>query len=103
LGPEDRAEIIEDSDMPAPSPVSLGSQSLSLAKASSESDLDDFKSEQVPPGTLPPVRLPTNFLRKRKEEGQSPYDGREYRRKNKWDDRLRPGGPISQSAIYLLK
>lgn len=104
MDPKARAEIVENSDaLVASSPFSFGSDLLSIAKASSESGADDLKSEQLPPGTLPPIGLPRGFLRRQKEEdGHSSYDSGEssfipQRRKKKWDDEL---GPISESAIY---
>lgn len=81
----------------------IQSQSKSMAK-SQESDWDS-RDERLPPGELPPVGMPGNFLRRQKDEDQP--SGRHSRsssliprrRKKKWDDGLGPGGPISQSAI----
>ncbi len=60
---------------------------------------------EFPPGTLPPVGLPGNFLRRVKEDETSKQGSRSSslgarRRKKKWDDGIGPGGPISQSAIF---
>ncbi|KAL9104847.1 MAG: hypothetical protein Q9163_000233 [Psora crenata] len=78
----------------------------STAKGSMSKGKDDFsaassteKFQDVPPGTLPPVGLPGNFLRRQKEEDPSIDYPRAVRRKLKWDSGMGPGGPISQSAI----
>ena len=85
----------------------ISSVSKSQAKSTaSETDGEELKLEDFPPGTLPPIGLPGNFLRRQKEEDNpSRTNSRASsiiprRRKKKWDDGLGPGGPISQSAIY---
>ena len=76
------------------------SRSMSKAKSDFSIDSSDEKMPEFPPGTLPPVGLPGNFLRRQKEE-DTPIEGRRgmSRRKSKWDSGMGPGGPISQSAI----
>jgi Na(+)/H(+) antiporter len=85
----------------------ITSISRSQAKSvTSETDADDLKMEDLPPGSLPPIGLPREFLRRQKEEdAPSRHSSRNSsiigrRRKKKWDDGLGPGGPISESAIY---
>ncbi|MCJ1375178.1 hypothetical protein MMC20_006412 [Loxospora ochrophaea] len=69
------------------------------------SDLSDEKLPAMPPGTLPPIGFPGNFLRRQKEEDDSSSPNsrsssmRPMARRRKKDSGLRPGGPISQSAI----
>ena len=64
-------------------------------------DEDDEGLPQFPPGTLPPVGMPNNFLRRqRDEEGASRSSSRVSRRRGrKRADEEGHGGPISQSAI----
>ena len=76
----------------------------STARSSMSKGKDDFsasssmeKLQEFPPGTLPPVGLPGQFLRRQKEEDTPLEPGR--RRKSKWDSGMGHGGPISQSAI----
>ncbi|KAK0646206.1 alkali metal cation/H+ antiporter Nha1 C terminus-domain-containing protein [Cercophora newfieldiana] len=84
----------------------ISSQSRSQARTMSDTEVDELKLPQLPPGTLPPVGLPGNFLRRVKNEENSekylkPQAASHRRRKNKkWDDGIGPGGPISQSAIF---
>ena len=75
----------------------ISSQSRSMSKAS----LDSLEKPEFPPGVLPPVGIPGNFLRRQREEdtekaGSRPSSARPYRWKKKRDG---AGGPISQSAI----
>ncbi|KAL8825889.1 MAG: hypothetical protein Q9170_007615 [Blastenia crenularia] len=69
-----------------------------LSLDSSEEKLD------YPPGSLGPIGVPGNFLRRQKEE-ETPLQSKgagirvTNRRKSRWDSGLGPGGPISQSAI----
>ncbi|MCJ1474861.1 hypothetical protein MMC13_003521 [Lambiella insularis] len=86
--------------------ISSVSKSMSKAKSDYEStDSSDEKLPEFPPGTLPPVGFPGNFLRRQKEEdnpSQSTSRASSLRpatRRRKWDSGLGPGGPISQSAI----
>lgn len=84
----------------------ISSTSRSQAKSfASETDADELKKE-LPPGTLPGIGVPGEFLRRQKEEDNPSRQGSRAsslvprRRKKKWDDGRGPGGPISQSAIY---
>lgn len=76
-------------------------RSMSKAKSDYSVESSDEKMPEFPPGTLPPVGLPGNFLRRQREE-DTPIEGRRgmSRRKSKWDSGMGPGGPISQSAIH---
>lgn len=85
----------------------ISSVSKSQAKSMSDTDQDEMKMPEYPPGTLPPVGLPGNFLRRQKEDekGHVRNDSRASsigRRKKakRWDSGIGPGGPISESAIF---
>ncbi|KAH6636353.1 alkali metal cation/H+ antiporter Nha1 C terminus-domain-containing protein [Chaetomium tenue] len=83
----------------------ISSQSRSQARTMSDTDGDELKLPEFPPGTLPPVGFPGNFLRRVKEDDNSRHGSRSSslaarRRKSKWDDGIGPGGPITQSAIF---
>ncbi|PBP23291.1 Na+/H+ antiporter nha1 [Diplocarpon rosae] len=85
----------------------LSTASKSQAKSTiSDTDAEEMKMDNLPPGVLPPIGMPREFLRRQKEEDNPSYMGSRAssiiprRRKKKWDDGLGPGGPISQSAIY---
>ncbi|AEO69090.1 6f7dad8c-aa88-4a37-89ee-bb4a64f90800 [Thermothielavioides terrestris] len=83
----------------------ISSQSRSQARTMSDTDAEELKMPDFPPGTLPPVGFPGNFLRRVKEEDSSRHGSRSSslaarRRKKRWDDGVGPGGPISQSAIF---
>ncbi|KAK0623076.1 alkali metal cation/H+ antiporter Nha1 C terminus-domain-containing protein [Immersiella caudata] len=84
----------------------ISSQSRSQARTMSDTEVDELKLPQLPPGTLPPVGMPGNFLRRVKNEENSEKQLKSQsssgrRRKNKkWDDGIGPGGPITQSAIF---
>ncbi|CAK7213252.1 Na+/H+ antiporter [Sporothrix eucalyptigena] len=84
----------------------ISSQSRSQARTMSDTDVDELKMPTVPPGTLLPIGIPGQFLRRIKDEdGTSKHGSRassraSRRRRKKWDDGIGPGGPISQSAIY---
>ena len=85
----------------------ISSQSRSQARTMSDTDFDDLKMPAVPPGTLLPVGLPGQFLRRMKEEegGASKQNSRASsrvgrRRRKKWDDGIGPGGPVTESAIF---
>ncbi|KAL8680271.1 MAG: hypothetical protein Q9186_003509 [Xanthomendoza sp. 1 TL-2023] len=83
----------------------------STAKGSMSKSKDDLsvtssdEKMDYPPGSLPPIGVPGNFLRRQKDEDtplqNSKGDGTRVstRRKAKWDSGMGPGGPISQSAI----
>lgn len=85
----------------------ISSQSKSQARTMSDTDGEELKMPDYPPGTLPPIGFPGQFLRRVKEEDQpgrqgsrsSSLVGRRRSRK-KWDDGIGPGGPVSQSAIF---
>ena len=84
-------------------------QSVSKSMSKSKADFDDTDTSeeklQLPPGTLPPVGYPGNFLRRQKEdENPSRSNSRASSlsrptRRKRWDSGMGPGGPISQSAI----
>lgn len=78
--------------------------SFSRSKGDDQSFSSNEHLPEIPPGTLPPVGLPGNFLRRQMDEdgasspGGRPQISRPLRRR-KWDSGMGPGGPISQSAI----
>lgn len=85
----------------------IATTSRSQAKSTmSETEGDDNKMDDLPPGSLPPTGMPREFLRRQKEEDNPSRSASRSsslnprRRKKKWDDGRGPGGPISQSAIY---
>lgn len=80
----------------------ISSQSRSQARTMSDTDIDELKLPEMPPGTLP-----HHFLRRVREEDPNSRQGsrasslaNRHRKKKKWDDGIGPGGPISQSAIF---
>lgn len=76
---------------------SLAKGSMSFRKPD---EMEESPSDQFPPGTLPPIGLPGNFLRRVREEDTETPDlkpTRSRRRRRRHDDSI--GGPISQSAI----
>jgi Na(+)/H(+) antiporter len=85
----------------------ISSMSRSQGKGMSDTEGEDLRMPELPPGTMPPLGLPHNFLRRQKEEeaggGSRPQSRASSllarRRKKKWDDGIGPGGPVSQSAI----
>ncbi|KAK8076292.1 Na(+)/H(+) antiporter [Apiospora phragmitis] len=82
----------------------ISSQSRSQARTMSDTEGDDMKLPEFPPGTLPPTGLPGQFLRRRKDEdnGRSASRASSHgrRRRKVWDDGIGPGGPVSESAIF---
>ncbi|KAG9237999.1 Sodium/hydrogen exchanger family-domain-containing protein [Amylocarpus encephaloides] len=83
----------------------ISSTSRSQAKSvTSDTEMDESRLD-LPPGTLPPIGMPGNFLRRQKEEDNPSRAGSRAssliprRKKKKWDDHG-PGGPITQSAVY---
>ncbi|KAH8668585.1 alkali metal cation/H+ antiporter Nha1 C terminus-domain-containing protein [Xylariales sp. PMI_506] len=84
----------------------ISSQSRSQARTMSDTDFDDLKLPEFPPGTLPPTGLPGQFLRRQRDEENPSKGGSRAssivsrRRRKRWDDGIGPGGPVSQSAIF---
>ncbi|MCJ1354710.1 MAG: hypothetical protein MMC33_004699 [Icmadophila ericetorum] len=87
---------------------SVSRNSYSRSKGDFEStDVSTEKLSEYPPGTLPPIGFPGNFLRRQKEEDNpsrvnsraSSLRPRKRKKKQKEWDGMGPGGPISQSAI----
>jgi sodium/hydrogen antiporter len=84
----------------------ISSQSRSQARTMSDTDMDDYKAPDVPPGALLPIGIPGHFLRRQKDgENASKHGSRASslvgrRKRKKWDDGIGPGGPVSQSAIF---
>jgi len=84
---------------------SVARTSLSKSKDAFDAESVDEKLPEYPPGTLPPIGLPGNFLRRQKEEDNPSNPNsrasslRPPVRRKKWDSGMGPGGPISQSAI----
>lgn len=73
-----------------------------MSKSKEELMAEDSSNEKLPeyaPGTLPPIGMPGNFLRRQKEEDTPIEKPRPTRRKSKWDSGMGPGGRIEQSAI----
>ena len=80
---------------------SLAKGSMSFRKPEDMDESSSDPSQEYPPGTLPPIGLPGNFLRRVKEEDTETPDvkpTRTRRRKHRRRD-ASIGGPISQSAI----
>ena len=74
----------------------------SMSKTRDDMASEDSSNEKLPeyaPGTLPPIGVPGNFLRRQKEEETPIEKPRPTRRKSRWESGRGPGGPISQSAI----
>ncbi|KAK2803167.1 hypothetical protein FQN51_003911 [Onygenales sp. PD_10] len=69
--------------------------SLSLRKESMESE----KLPEFPPGTLGPLGVAGNFLRRQRDDAESEPSSRASSRKPTRRRRMGAGGPISQSAI----
>jgi Na(+)/H(+) antiporter len=82
---------------------SIAKGSVSFRKA--EDTDSDEKTPEYPPGTLPPIGMPGNFLRRqRDEEGETEQQNLEKSRRKPLRRRRRKrasgeGGPISQTAI----
>ncbi|KAL1844398.1 hypothetical protein VTJ49DRAFT_77 [Mycothermus thermophilus] len=71
----------------------------------SDAEAEELKMPEYPPGTLPPLGFPGNFLRRVREDDSSTPGSPSSslaprRRRKKWDDGIGPGGPITQSAIF---
>ncbi|KAI6245129.1 putative Na(+)/H(+) antiporter [Erysiphe necator] len=86
----------------------ITSTSRSQAKSISlGTDENELKIGDLPPGMLPPIGIPREFLRRQKEEESPVYNvypvsrNRNERKKSMlWEDEVGPGGPISRSAIF---
>jgi sodium/hydrogen antiporter len=85
----------------------ISSQSRSQSKFDNSSMESFEKMPEYPPGTLPPIGIPGNLLRRQKDEEYNKQGSRSSslrassrRRKKKGDHELqRRGGPIDPSAI----
>lgn len=78
--------------------------SFSRGKGDDQSSSSSERLPDLAPGTLPPIGVPGNFLRRQKDEPDSPTQGSRPQisrpsKRRKWDSGMGPGGPISQSAI----
>ncbi|KAJ5584936.1 Na(+)/H(+) antiporter [Penicillium hispanicum] len=81
---------------------SLAKGSMSFRKADELDASSDEKLPEYPPGTLPPIGLPGNFLRRVREDdtdAQSTQTARKPIRRRRRRKHHAAGGPISQSAI----
>ncbi|KAF3059475.1 putative Na(+)/H(+) antiporter C3A11.09 [Daldinia childiae] len=85
----------------------ITSQSRSQARTMSDTDFEEMKLPEFPPGTLPPTGVPGQFLRRQREEENPSRAGSRAssrrRSRKRWDDGIGPGGPVSQSAIFPQK
>ena len=80
----------------------IQSTAKTMSKSKDELLEEDSSNEKLPeyaPGTLPPIGMPGNFLRRQKEEETPIEKPQRARRKSKWDSGMGPGGPITESAI----
>ena len=82
----------------------IASTSKSMSKSKADYDSSDEALPQYPPGTLPPIGVPGNFLRRQREEddpsrSNSRASSLKPTRRKKHESGFGPGGPISQSAI----
>ncbi|KAF2453639.1 alkali metal cation/H+ antiporter Nha1 C terminus-domain-containing protein [Lineolata rhizophorae] len=78
---------------------SRSKSSMSLRRPDETDSSMDEKAE-IQPGTLGPIGIPGQFLRRQKEEeSSSRASSVRPSRRRKWDSGRGPGGPISQSAI----
>lgn len=76
---------------------SIAKGSMSFRKAD---EMDDSSNEpEYPPGTLPPIGVPGNFLRRQRDEDADAPPGPRSQRPRRRRRRDAAGGPISQSAI----
>ncbi|KAM0281851.1 hypothetical protein ACHAQH_003340 [Verticillium albo-atrum] len=80
----------------------ISSQSRSQARSISEEE--ELKMPDFPPGTLPPVGVTGQFLRRQKEGENAKHGSRSSsahrKRRKSRDYGVGPGGPVSQSAIF---
>ena len=82
--------------------IQSSTSKMSMSKSKDDIISEDSSNEKLPeyaPGTLPPIGVPGNFLRRQKEEESPIEKPRATRRKSRWESGMGPGGPISQSAI----
>ncbi|KAJ5918541.1 Na(+)/H(+) antiporter [Penicillium verhagenii] len=87
---------------------SLAKGSMSFRKADDLDASEEEKLPEYPPGTLPPIGMPGNFLRRVREDendAQTNEDLRKQMRRRRKKHRKHDdvGGPISQSAIMPQK
>ena len=81
---------------------SVAKNSMSRSKDDNRSmDSETEKLAEFAPGTLPPIGMPGNFLRRQIEEDTPLSGGRsqDQSKRRRWERGMGPGGPISQSAI----
>ena len=81
------------------SSMSKGSMSKGKDDFSATSSMEKLSSTEYPPGMLPPIGTPGNFLRRQKEEDTPLEKPKATRRKSKWESGKGAGGPIERSAI----
>ncbi|KAL4903292.1 hypothetical protein BDW74DRAFT_54085 [Aspergillus multicolor] len=83
---------------------SLAKGSMSFRKAE-DTEGSSPNEPEYPPGTLPPIGLPGNFLRRVQEDDNGSPTGRVSNRRGRRRRRKHDGagGPISQSAIAPLR
>lgn len=80
----------------------IQSTAKTMSKSKEELVSENSSNEKLPeypPGTLPPIGMPGNFLRRQKEEDTPLEKPKATRRKSKWESGMGPGGRIEQSAI----
>ncbi|KAJ5760307.1 Na(+)/H(+) antiporter [Penicillium odoratum] len=87
---------------------SLAKGSMSFRKPDDTDASEDEKLPEYPPGTLPPIGMPGNFLRRVREEdsdAQTSEAARKAMRRRRKKQRKHDGvgGPIHQSAIMPQK
>ena len=83
---------------------SIAKGSMSFRKAEDTDASSDEKLPEYPPGTLPPIGMPGNFLRRQRDEDDNEAQSLDSSRRKPLRRRRRKrdsgaGGPISQSAI----
>lgn len=84
---------------------SIAKGSMSFRKADDLEGSSDERLPEYPPGTLPPIGMPGNFLRRVRDEDENDAQSTETarkplrRRRKKGRKHDGVGGPISQSAI----
>lgn len=74
---------------------SIAKGSVSFRKAD---EMDDT-SDDIPPGTLPPIGVPGNFLRRVRDEDSDTQNGKGLKPRSRRSRTASIGGPVSQSAI----